>query len=200
MYTKDFKQLLAYPGGRENIAFTIPQSVESIYNAAIGKNQYLKHLIIPSTIKSTAGLGYLSTMETITIFRCGQSQLIDAGCDETHPLCCVDSNTAVYIMHTKYEYALSEDSSTLDVFPMACSRGHTHISFNGSKLQGNQNLKTINLHPGIISMNVDEFSNCANLKTINFLKNQNCTKEKSKIQILHTLLLLITLFLVKKDI
>ena len=179
LYSKDLKQLICYPGGKKDLVFNVPDGTEDIFNAAIGKNTYLKHVIIPPSVKIVTYLGYLGSYQDITIFRCGNDSLQDTIATEEDPFPAA-KNINVYTLNSKYQYTISGDSKTLTVFPMKCYlyKYSTNIEFVDAKIVNNDKLETVIFQPGITSFVQKEFSSSTNIKQFIFQHNKLCTRQK----------------------
>ena len=181
LYSRDFTQIICYPGGKTDVAFTIPRYVSSVFNAAIGQNNYLKHLIVHSSVTDVEGLGYKNSLKTLTIFRCGDDGLEDVACEDKS-LCGITSQTKLYWMRTNFEYELSSDSKTLTVYPSYCPKYSqmNNISFTGFTFE-NENIENIVLKKGITSLTTTDLSSFTNLKNVYFLGNKNNSFLTSKL-------------------
>ncbi|MBE6798618.1 MAG: hypothetical protein E7525_02420 [Ruminococcaceae bacterium] len=67
IYTKDMKELVAYPEGAERTEFSIPKGVEIISVSSFGESPYeLKKVFIPAEVKEFP-IDYLYTVEDISV-------------------------------------------------------------------------------------------------------------------------------------
>ncbi len=58
LYTKDMKTIVAYPAGKTDEIFTVPEGVETIGKGAFYGNEYLKKVILPNGVKTICDSGF----------------------------------------------------------------------------------------------------------------------------------------------
>ena len=174
LYSKDLKTLCCYPGGKKGTVFNIPQGTETVFNAAIGFNKNLRHVIIPYSVRSVAGLGYLSSITNVTIFRCTDETLMDVAGTSENLFPWMPRNTEIKWMYTEYQYEISSDEKIMSVSKMKCNaKGKKDIEFNEENIFTSESLETIKVSRDIVSISIDKFIDCPNLKTINIEKDNS---------------------------
>ena len=167
LYSKDMKTLICYPGGKKGSVFTIPDEITYLFDASIGKNSFLTHVIVPSTVVGASGFGYLSSITNVTLFRCSRYDEKDEFLDG------FDKNFKCQITTkiTPYQYSLNENGSILTVYPMkGCHYSRRKfISFdNESSFINDTNLEEVIFHGRFNSTAMQCFAGCSNLKKIKF--------------------------------
>ena len=71
LYSKDLSQLLAYPAGRTEISFTIPNHVTTINQAACDYCDYLNSVVIPRSVTSIGWFAFMncSNLTSVTMYK-----------------------------------------------------------------------------------------------------------------------------------
>ena len=165
LYSKDMKTLICYPGGKKGKIFTIPDGVTEAFNAAIGKNSYLKHVIVPPTVVKATNFGYLSSLENITLFRCDKYEN-----DEFFNGISSSFKGTIINKTTPYQFSLNGDGSILTVYPMkGCHYSRNNVLFEKETMFiDDSSLVEVIFKGRISSTSTSCFKGCTNLKNITF--------------------------------
>ena len=202
LFSKDMKTIVCYPGGKKGTLYSIPYGVEITFNAAIGYNEELKNIIIPSTLMQSAGFGYMNEFYNVTIFRC----------NGTNPDDKVYGNEDEYLFYTSrkflnlsykftdYEYEMSGDEKILIVRPMrGCRYSRSkRIHFDDMRFSGHDRIEEVIFESGITSYNTECFNGCKNLKNIRFINNYKHIKTKCLCQRTNRLSLYLIIVVINK--
>ena len=114
LYNKDMTELIKYPSGRTNTAFTIPDSVQRVYRSAFYGAIYLQQITIPDSVISLGESAfYESGIRSVTIP--GNEDILNGGSifQKCESLSTVTINNGVKYIGTELQAEVFKDCTKL---------------------------------------------------------------------------------------
>ena len=160
IYTKDGKELIAYPHYKENEEFEVPEGVERIGDSAFSNNEYLHSIVFPSTLQELGNesMSNCSNLTSVTFAGLNITKIGDNAfncCYSLESLVLPSSVTSIG------SYAFNNCRKLKSIgLPLT-------LSYLGSGAFSNCNiLEGITLPEGIINLYSSLFENCKYITVI----------------------------------
>ena len=169
LFDKEMIILYMYPNGKEDISYTIPYGVRTIFNAAFAQTVFLKHLFIPSTVNSSRNIMFKTQSNpTITVIRCPCTNVEESiGYTSNADLV---YNISQMEFTSEYNETMSSDGKILIISPLInCAAQYANIDYKSTNFADDKNIKTIVFEKGITKISKESFVGCTSVNHIVFL-------------------------------